>query len=290
MSDIHSFAGGKNGGAESPHRSHPLQLVTNEGGNTLTVSFEGTRAELFEKLKSSTFFKTWDGDGADAFPEGGSTTSEAGWSYPYLTRAIIRRTIGPVCQADFVVNQVRIAGIWGLDFAEISKPILAWYKPGTAPKDNDENNRPDVAKIRAWMKLGEENPASPDYAGYKVDGTELAGATLTLAKMIYRGVESFSVYAPVVTWQCRLFDPPDIGTYPVGNRVDEIQAPHRIKEIGNKGFLSHINNLSSKWTGERYIWVRSGSKVATNPDATYMWTMQFLGVEKADEDLYPKED
>lgn len=290
MSDIHSFAGGKDGGAESPHPSHSLQLVTNEGGNMLTVSFEGTRAELFEKLKSSTFFKTWDGQGVDAFPEGGSTTSGAGWSYPYLARAVVRRVRGPVCQADFIVNQVRIAGIWGLDFAEISKPILAWYVPGTSPDDNDEKNRPNVAKIRAWMKLGEENPASPDYAGYKVDGEKLKDATLKLAKMIYRGVESFSVYAPVVTWQCRLFDPPDVGIYPVGNRMDEIQAPHGIKEIGEKDFLSHINNLTSPWTGEKYVWVRSASKVATNPDATYTWTMQFLAVESADEDLYPKEN
>lgn len=275
---------------QSPHPSHGLSYTSSEAGNSLSVQFEGTRTELFELLKGHQFFKPWNGHGKDAFPEGGSTTSGSGWSYPYLARAAIRRVRGPTCQAEFVVNQVRVAGVWGLDFAEISKPIMAWFAPGTSPGDTSEDNRPNGQKIRAWKKLGEEDPSSPDYNDFKADGAALVGATLKLAKMIYRGIESFSVYVPVVTWQCKVFDPPDVTLYPVGNQLSDVAAPFGIKELGEKDFLGNINALTSRWTGERYIWVRSGSKVATNPDATYMWTMQFMAAEQADSDLYPKED
>lgn len=288
MSDTNTFAG--EGPGASPHLTREFSADSNEQGNTLVLPFEGTRAELFEKLKGSEFFKQWNGEGADAFPSGGSTTSGTGYSIPYLSRVRIRRTRGPVCLAEFVINQVRVRGIWGLDFAEISKPILAWYRPGTPPEDDDENNRPSGQKIREWMKLGNDNPASPDYNGFMINGEKLEGATLTLAQMIYRGVESFSVWVPVATWQCRVFDPPDISLYPVGNQISELAAPHGIMELGDKDFLSHMNGLTSRWSGEPWIWVRTASRVATNPDGTYIWTMQFTAAEKADEDLYPKEN
>ncbi len=297
MSDINSFVGyegdinsfGGSAGAGGPHAAHALSFESDEAGNRLTISFEGTREQLFGMLNGSKFFSTWNGAGADSFPAGGSTTSNLGYSYPYLARARIRRVRGPVCEAAFMIHQVRVAGRWGLDFAEISKPILAWFRPGTNSADTNERNRPDLQKIKIWQKLGAENPASPDYSDFKADGKKMSGATLTLAKMIYRGIESFPVYMPVVTWQCRVLDPPDVNIYMVGNQMAEVAAPNGIEEIGSKNFLGNINALTSPWTGEPFRWVRSGSRVTTNPDATYMWTMQFLAVEKADSDLYPEE-
>jgi len=288
MSDIHELGrGGGTDGAGDPHAAHALTFESDEAGNSLNFSFEGTREALFNQLKGSKFFSPWNGPGVDAFPAGGSTTSGLGYSYPYLARARVRRVRGPVCEASFMIHQVRVAGRWGLDFAELSKPILAWSRPGT--KSDDEKSRPDLQKIKVWKKLGEENPASPDYSGFKVDGKKMSDATLALAKMMYRGIESFPVYMPVVTWQCRVFDPPDVNIYMVGNQMDEVSAPNGIEEIGSKDFIGNINALTSRWTGDPFRWVRSGSRVTTNPDATYMWTMQFMAIEKADKDLYPEE-
>lgn len=268
--------------------SHPLTLAQNEGGNSLVVSWTGPVEDLKEKLRSIQFFKPYDGEGSDLFPSGGSTTSGAGWSYPFAARASMSRERGPVARLDVTIMQVRIAGAWGLDFVEVQKPILAWRAPGTPSGSTDEKDVPDVAKLKAWMKLGEEDPSNDDYAGFKVDGVALVKATKTVAEMIYKGVEVYSVYLPVATWQCRVFDPPDVSIYLPG-KIVELAAPHGIAEIGDKAFTSHLSALASPWTGENYKWLRSGSRVAQNPDGTYLWTVTFQAVEDADSDLYPSE-
>lgn len=267
--------------ASGAHLTVQKTFATGEAGNTLTLSYQGPYADLLDLVNSIAFFESYSGDGAEDFPEGNSTTSGAGWSYPFASRAIIRRGNGDVSMLDLTVQQVRLAGIWGLDFAEVSKPILSWRPP--------TGDEPNVQLVKQWMKLGEENPASPDYNSFKVEGVSLSGSTLTLAQKIYAGVETYSVYAPVVTWQCRLFGPPDVTLYPVGVQMSEISAPHDIGELGSKDFESTLNGLSDPQSGEPYVWVRSASKVSTNTDGTFTWFMQWQAVNAADADLYPEE-
>lgn len=269
--------------------SHPLTLAQNEGGNTLVVSWTGEVDALKEKLNSIQFFRKYDGQGASLFPEGGSTTADCAWTYPFAARASIVRENGPVARLDLTVLQVRKGGVWGLDFVEVQRPILSWRKPGAKPSDTDEKSVPNVAKLKAWMKIGEEDPTNADYAGFKVDGEDLKDATKTVAEMIYKGVETYPVQLPVATWQCRVFDPPDVQSNLPGKLMNELKAPHGIKEIGEKGFLDNLIRLSSPWTGENFKWLRSGNRVAQNPDGTYLWTVTFQAVEDADSDLYPSE-
>lgn len=290
MSDMHEFAGpgSESGGVEDPHLTKIAGAVENEAGRKLVVSWQGTYTKLLQLLWGFKFFTPWSGAGADKLPAGGSNTSTLGWSYPFASAASIRREEGGVGVLELTITQARVQGVWGLDFAEVSKPIISWRTPGTPRSYTGSGKVPDVATVRAWQKLGAANPAADDYVNFRVDGVKMSGATLKLAQMIYRGIESYVVYVPVVTWQCRVFEPPDISIFPMGQQLDGISAPHGIPDLGEKQFVDNINGLVSPWTTEPYIWVRTANKVSTNADGTFTWLMQFTAAEKADSDLYPE--
>ena len=155
--------------------------------------------------------------------------------------------------------------VWGLEMAEIQKPIRTW-------KANAENeaDRPDLALLANWESQAGKQGLEGEYNAYKYNGKVLEGNTLTLAKMIREeGIDHYAVYTPIITLTTRHNGLPS----GVGSNIGKIETPADAPE-GLSGIATE--------------WLKTADRIQGSIDGVYTRIQQWTGADKWNEKLYEK--
>ena len=278
------------GGEDAPdtHLAPGRRLTFGLQGNREEVVYQGdyaalrTLADSVEIGKSITSASS-DGTGVEnTLPQGSddsesSTGSSAGVGYAKAFNMVLTRTNGNRGRLVVSFSQNRQVALWTVDFVEVSKPIRTWHA------DKPEG-KPDLAQIRQWEQNETANPGL--YWEFKKDSANaLTGDTLELAKMISQGIDTYSLYVPVVTCTVNLSQPPDLADH-VPGKIETPAAPNGWKDANEKDAEDIIGTLVNPRTNQAYQWLLCASKVNTNSDGTYLWTKSWQAADSIDERLY----
>ena len=164
---------------------------------------------------------------------------------------------------------------WNLDFLEIQKPIINWHF--------GLENGPDIQQLRKWQRLETVDGAWDAYSNFLTevgdDTSKLTGDTLKLAEKIYKGVEYFSVYTPVLTRTSVVTDLAGISLGGVG----KIGAPTSSGSAAGDVDLSTLTGLAKEW-------LKTADRLQGATDGTFQRVEQWTGADKWDEDLYETEN
>lgn len=164
---------------------------------------------------------------------------------------------------------------WNLDFLEIQKPIINWHF--------GLENGPDIQQLRKWQRLETVDGAWDAYSNFLTevgdDTSKLTGDTLKLAEKIYKGVEYFSVYTPVLT---RTSVVTDLESLTLGG-VGKIGGPAAGDAAAGNVKLSTLTALAKEW-------LKTADRLQGAVDGTFQRVEQWTGADKWDEDLYETAD
>lgn len=159
--------------------------------------------------------------------------------------------------------------VWGLEPAEIQKPIRTWKADAENTSD-----RPDLALLDNWAAQAGNQALAEDYNNYRWNGQELSGNTRALAEMIRQGIESYLVYTPVVTCVTRLNEIPD----DIGEDLGKICVP-KSKDSDMKDAVTKLAALAEDW-------LKTADRIQGALDGTFTRTQQWTGADKWNENLY----
>ena len=137
-----------------------------------------------------------------------------------------------------------------------------------------------------WQQNKDNNPTT--YAEFKTgDGTELTGETKKLAEMMYKGIDHYPVYIPVVSITLKTGDPPQLGLYPIGSLHAEPEVPFGWDLAGESDMDEIISGVKDSETGEKFAyWIITSSRSAANSDGTFSWTIQYQGATSIETELF----
>lgn len=153
--------------------------------------------------------------------------------------------------------------VWGLEMAEIQKPIRTW-------KANAENkaDRPDLALLANWESQAGKQGLESEYNAYKYNGKVLEGNTLTLAKMIREeGIDHYAVYTPIITLTTRHNGLPS----GVGSNIGKIESPADAPE--------GLSAIATEW-------LKTADRIQGSIDGVYTRIQQWTGADKWNTNLY----
>lgn len=278
------------GGEDAPdtHLAPGRRLTFGLQGNREEVVYQGdyaalrTLADSVEIGKSITSASS-DGTGVTTtLPQGsdnseGSTGHAAGVGYAKPCNVQLSRTNGNRGQLVVSFSQNRKTSVWTVDFVEVSKPIRTWHADKTEGK-------PDLAQIRQWEQNETANPGL--YWAFKKDSAnELSGDTRALAEMISKGIDTYSLYVPVVSCTINVATPPNLTDHAPG-KIDNPDSPYGWNDANDNDVAKIIGDLENPRTGQPYQWLLCASKVSSNSDGTYQWTKSWQAADSIDERLY----
>jgi hypothetical protein len=269
-----SNSGASKAPSKNPELSFRRELRIDSATAQKIETWTGPYDKLLEKAKEYEFGSMV--TDSELFP-GGSDTEGTGWSYATVSNVSLSRNRGNVGTLVVTISQWRQEILVSIDHVEISRPILTWRK-------DSESNKPDLPKIQKWKKL--EEAAWEDYAAFKVDGEELEGATRDLAEMIFNGIESYTLYAPVVTLALRTFSPPILSLKPVGEVAEAVKSPYPWKAARGIELEDVVRDCKNPITGMAWKWLVASSRVSPLSDGSYNWVLQFQGIDSVDSKLY----
>lgn len=193
------------------------------------------------------------------------------------------------------VVQLRKCVLWTLDFAEIQKDIRTWRQDfPVAGGDEPNPDIPDLSKLAQWERA-KETQDWDDYDDFKtVDGEELKDGTLDLAKMIRKGIESYTIHTPVPTMTMRYFDEVT-GTGALLDKYLTVlpSGPAGWEELGGADIQSQLNDLTTVHTDGSgaigtigYRWLCVADKSTPNGDGSCTRVVQFMRVNQVEDKLY----
>ena len=278
------------------------------GGPASTGPHITFSSQLFSEPLRRGEVQTWEGDGKDivnAFNgiKVGAPTSHYrhitaandDWGTPYVAGVQAPRRTGGVWTMNVTVAQLRKCVLWTLDFAEIQKDIRTWRQNQSDVDDAEpDDSIPDLSILSQWERAKEVLDWD-DYNNFKtVDGKALEDGTLELAKMIRKGIESYTIHTPVPTMTMRYFDEVK-GT---GALLDKYltslpTGPSGWKELGGAEVHDQLNDLSIFHTDGSgaigtisYRWLCVSDKSTPNGDGSCTRVVQFMRVDKVEDNLY----
>ncbi len=252
--------------------------------STLTEIYEQPQISIHKQpgLKTTSIHARGDWDTMKAFAENtkigfsgnSSTYPDSTGTNGKVSALQVVRTVGGMADYTVSVTERETVSVWNVDFMEIQKPIRTWHA------DKTGSDKPDLAKLRAWERLGESEHGWEDYENYIYDTNTratLTGETLTLAKMIREeGIETYAVYTPVLTRVTQLTEvPSDIGSdtgkivTPTGNSDDIIGGDQ----------IATLTGLASEW-------LKTADTLQGAMDGTFQRTETWIGAEKWNPNLY----
>jgi len=264
------FASG--GGSSEPHLTYHKEISLGPTVNKKVETWQGPYDKLLETaLAYDRYSYVEDSD----LPAGGSDTQASGYGYPFISDVKLVREKGNVGRMTVTTVQNRQAAMVAVDFTQVERPIKTWHADKT-----DDSEKPDLSAIRQWESLEETDWDS--YASFN----GLSDATLTLAQMIYKGVEHYSVYAPVVTVSLTTYSFPQLSLYPVGTAYGTPEIPYGWTDIHDKAIDDLIQNLTRPDSENGYTWVLGSSRATPNADGTYQWVLQYQACDSIEEALF----
>lgn len=269
LDSIGGIGGGGNGG-DQPHMTVHRELNLGITVNRKVETWQGPYDKLCDHARGISLFENVDDPD---LPKGSADTEAGGYGYPFVSDIKLVRENGNVGRMTITVTQNRQAAIVAVDFTEVQRPIKTW-------RADKEENAPDLAKIREWESWQETN--WKDYAEFK----GLQGDTKTLAEMIFKGIENYSVYAPVVSITLTTRTAPQLSLYPVGEANGAPEIPYGWKDIHDRSINDILNNLKRPGTTSDYTWVRASSRATPNADGTYQWVLQYQACDAVEEALF----
>jgi hypothetical protein len=221
--------------------------------------------------------------------------SDDAWGTPFISNIAAPRRAGKTWTMAVTITQLRKVVQWTIDFAEIDKDIRTWRQNIQSLDDDKEQSEiPDLVKLAQWERAKDIQDWT-DYDDFKtVDGDELEDATLELAQMIKRGIDSYTIHTPVPTMSFMYYD----GVSGTGKLLDtyltELPAgPQGWTELGRAEMWEQMNALTYQdapsWSTDgtiSYKWLCVADKAVPNGDGSYMRTIQWMRVDKVEDKLY----
>lgn len=262
--------------SSGPSLTYRKEIRIDSTTATKTETWTGEYDKLLEKAKGYVFGSVV--SDSDLFT-GGSDTQGGGWSYSTITNVSLSRGRGKVGTLIVVTSQWKQEVLVSIDHVEISRPIMTWKQDA---KSNDD--RPDLVIISKWKKL--EDTAWEDYAAFKVDGEVLKDATKDLAEMIFKGIESYTIYAPVVSLTMRTFGPPDLSLKPIGSVHGSIDCPYPWNAARNVDIADVVRDCKNPVSGKEWNWLVASSRSTPSADGSYTWIIQYQGIDDIDSKIY----
>lgn len=206
-----------------------------------------------------------------------------------------------VLTATFVA--IRPLVVWGLDFSEVTKDIHTWMADA-----EKSDARPDLGIISQWEALKDDTAHIKEYTSFKYfstddDGQSAAidipdGNTKKLAEMIIKGIDSYSIFIPIITCQATAADIETVtgGWCEIGALLGAEYKPEDDDWFDNVGGVTASSLISTvgKYyksdteTVERRWWM-TADRLTVNGDGTLVRNMQWAGVDDINEYLYPVE-
>lgn len=213
-------------------------------------------------------------------PKGGSSLPDFSDLEGNISVVQLVRTKGEM--ADLTVSAINReeVEIWNLDYMEIQKNIRSWHA------DQEGEKKPDLSQLSAWESL-KDNIATRAYYDkyyYQVptgsgSPPELTGATKTLAQMIREeGIESFSVYTPVITKISMLVkEPESLGS------IGKTERPSSSGTVIGSLTVATLAELADSW-------LKTVDRLQSSLDGSLQRTEQWVGADKWNENLYEKKN
>ena len=290
LGGLDGFDGGANGGGSGLHLTYDAQIFSEPLRRGEVQFWEGGQDDILEKFKG---LKVGTPTNEFRFISG----EDDDWGTPFIGGVQAPRRKGKTWTMSVRVVQCRKAVLWTIDFAEIQKDIRTWLQDlptsGAGSDVTDNEASPDLTAIAQWERAKELQDWEA-YDNFKtVDGDELKDNTLKLARMIRKGIESYTIHTPVPTLTMQYFD----GVQGAGKLLDKYlteipSGPPGWTELGGTEMWEQMNALTHEATfvGDvgtiSYKWLCVADKATPNGDGSTTRTVQFMRVNKVEEDLY----
>lgn len=282
MADIKSF-GSSIGQSSDAHLTVEKRVTYAPTVNRADATWTGPYSKLLGILAG---IKIGDSarNGDFDLPEG-SSDSNGDFGPCRYSGAVLNRTPGNNGRLVVSVVQTVHSAVFGIDWVEVSKPIRTWHA-------DKADGAPDLGKIREWETQKEGNPKAywgddENNKGPSIGSTELEGDTLELARFIAKGIETYSLYAPVFTISLTIdqANRGDEGGLRIGS-IGDPQCPYGWKDARGRSAEDIYGNYANPVTGNPYTWMLVKSTITPNADGTHQWNLAWQGADSIDEKLY----
>ena len=255
------------------HLIVPLQATQTAEKEVWTEVWEGTTDEciaLASTFKVGTPFPLPTGGDYDPMWEQ--------YQEPVInTGMTLTRKPGDLAELSHSYMSVLKREMWSLDMAEITKDIRTWL----VLQMGEVAAAPELAKIAQWQAAKDagdyEAWAAFQYFDDQGVAHDLTGDTKKLAQKMIKGVDSYTIYAPVLTRSTLWASMPE-----VAGDVGYIETP----SIREGWEVIGAQDLSL-WTSLANSWLKTASRSSPNQDGTYSLVEQWTGADEIDGDLYP---
>ena len=166
--------------------------------------------------------------------------------------------------------------IWNIDFAEVSKDVRTWLVKKFKDDGRENQAYVELAKIKKWEHY-KDIEAWVQWTNFNYSDTEqLEGYTLTLAKKIMKGVQTYSIYAPIITKTSTWMFRPEVG------RIGKKEKP-----ASRPGWYTFNNEgAPQSWIALAKEYLKVGEKSNSNSDGTFTLVEQWQGADEVDPELY----
>lgn len=195
-----------------------------------------------------------------------------------VAAATATRQSGGYGTLELATTQREETETWNLDFLEIQKPIRNWKADAENPDD-----RPNMTDLAAWERLKTLDGAWEAYSGFYKStemgsSTQLSGNTLKLARKIFRGIEAFSLYTPVLT---RVSVVNDLSALEgLGKDIGTVCVPTGGNDIVGSLDLNTLTGLAKQW-------LKTADRLQGALDGSFQRVEVWTGADMWDGDLYP---
>lgn len=254
-----------------PKETYTQTIAKQNDLKTTTVAYQGAwkdLAAIAENLKVGTTGKQNSSAGGNAI-EGFNENGD------FIAGVVATRQQGGLGTLQVTFSARDNIETWNLDFLEIQKPILNWHA--------DQEDGPDLQQLRKWQRLETVDGAWDAYSNFLTEvgdeSSKLTGDTLKLAEKILKGVDSFSVYTPVLTRTSVVTDLENLSLGGVG----KIGEPAAGDTAAGNVDLSKLTALAKEW-------LKTADRLQGAVDGTFQRVEQWTGADKWDEDLYETAD
>lgn len=203
-----------------------------------------------------------------------------------VTGARFQRKEGARCEAHFTYSIILKREIWNIEWQEISKDVRTWIASDNCPnRVTGVEAAKQLAALAAWEQLRDkgdwthyENFEYPYSTGDNMEAawTGLPSPVKVVAEKILKGVQSYSIFAPVVTrTTTHPFMPPASG------KLGKIDTP-----TSYGAGWSSFNGATLDFTTLATAWLKNVERSSSNSDGTFTLSEGWLGADEIDGDLY----